>query len=102
VEEREIAILVGSNGAVKTSNLDGIVILFRSIWRVSCLNDDISRSQTHQIVRRGLALVPEDRQGEGVVQIMSIQANMTLSDFSLQGFRRAGRWLNPQKEESCV
>ncbi|HFT0568772.1 TPA: sugar ABC transporter ATP-binding protein [Klebsiella pneumoniae] len=38
----------------------------------------------------------------GVVQMMSIQANMTLSDFSLQGFRRAWRWLNPQKEESCV
>ncbi|STW70804.1 sugar ABC transporter ATP-binding protein [Klebsiella pneumoniae] len=34
--------------------------------------------------------------------MMSIQANMTLSDFSLQGFRRAWRWLNPQKEESCV
>ncbi|STU64992.1 sugar ABC transporter ATP-binding protein [Klebsiella pneumoniae] len=34
--------------------------------------------------------------------MMSIQANMTLSDFSLQGFRRAWRWLNPQKEETCV
>ncbi len=32
----------------------------RSSGRVSFLNDDISRSQTHQIVRRGLALVPED------------------------------------------
>jgi erythritol transport system ATP-binding protein len=42
--------------------------------------------------------VPEDRQGEGVVQMMSIQSNMTLSDFSLQGFRRAWQWLNPQKE----
>lgn len=41
-------------------------------------------------VLKGLALVPEDRQGEGVVQMMSIQSNMTLSDFSLQGFRRAG------------
>lgn len=46
--------------------------------------------------------MPEDRQGEGVVQMMSIQANMTLSDFSLQGFRRAWRWLNPQKEDTCV
>ncbi|BDY93265.1 hypothetical protein MUTS15_19220 [Escherichia coli] len=47
--------------------------------------------------QKGLALVPEDRQGEGVVQMMSIQSNMTLSDFSLQGFRRAWKWLNPQK-----
>ena len=37
-------------------------------------------------LKKGLALVPEDRQGEGVVQMMSIQSNMTLSDFSLQGF----------------
>ena len=102
VYNREIVTLIGSNGAGKTSTLNGIVNLVRSSGRVSFLNDDISRSQTHQIVRRGLALVPEDRQGEGVVQMMSIQANMTLSDFSLQGFRRAWRWLNPQKEESCV
>mgnify|MGYP000143375805 CR=1 FL=1 len=46
--------------------------------------------------------MPEDRQGEGVVQMMSIQSNMTLSDFSLQGFRRAWKWLNPHKEQSSV
>ncbi len=46
--------------------------------------------------------MPEDRQGEGVVQMMSIQANMTLSDFSLQGFRRASALVEPAKEESCV
>ena len=46
--------------------------------------------------------MPEDRQGEGVVQMMSIQSNMTLSDLSLQGFRRAWKWLNPQKEQDNV
>ncbi|EMX4846864.1 sugar ABC transporter ATP-binding protein, partial [Escherichia coli] len=35
-------------------------------------------------------------------QMMSIQSNMTLSDFSLQGFRRAWKWLNPQKESASV
>ena len=69
VYDREIVTLIGSNGAGKTSTLNGIVNLVRSSGRVSFLNDDISRSQTHQIVRRGLALVPEDRQGEGVVQM---------------------------------
>ncbi|MCX2582148.1 sugar ABC transporter ATP-binding protein, partial [Klebsiella pneumoniae] len=59
------------------------------------------KSRFQQRLKKGLALVPEDRQGEGVVQMMSIQANMTLSDFSLQGFRRAWRWLNQQKEETC-
>ena len=64
--------------------------------------ESIGKSRFQQRRKKGLALVPEDRQGEGVVQMMSIQANMTLSDFSLQGFRRAWRWLNPQKEETCV
>ena len=59
VYDREIVTLIGSNGAGKTSTLNGIVNLVRSSGRVSFLNDDISRSQTHQIVRRGLALVPE-------------------------------------------
>lgn len=51
--------------------------------------ESIGKSRFQQRLKKGLALVPEDRQGEGVVQMMSIQANMTLSDFSLQGFRRA-------------
>ena len=46
--------------------------------------------------------MPEDRQGEGMIQMMSIQSNMTLSDFSLQGFRRARKWLNPQQESASV
>ncbi|HHC2845361.1 amino acid ABC transporter ATP-binding protein [Klebsiella pneumoniae] len=57
VYDREIVTLIGSNGAGKTSTLNGIVNLVRSSGRVSFLNDDISRSQTHQIVRRGLALL---------------------------------------------
>ena len=52
VYDREIVTLIGSNGAGKTSTLNGIVNLVRSSGRVSFLNDDISRSQTHQIVRR--------------------------------------------------
>ncbi len=51
VYDREIVTLIGSNGAGKTSTLNGIVNLVRSSGRVSFLNDDISRSQTHQIVR---------------------------------------------------
>lgn len=48
VYDREIVTLIGSNGAGKTSTLNGIVNLVRSSGRVSFLNDDISRSQTHR------------------------------------------------------
>ena len=61
IHDREIVTLIGSNGAGKTSTLNGIVNLVRSTGRVNFLNEDISRSQTHQIVRKGLALVPEGR-----------------------------------------
>ncbi len=60
--------------------------------------ESIGKSRFQQRLKKGLALVPEDRQGEGVVQMMSIQANMTLSDFSLQVPPR-WRWLNPQRRD---
>lgn len=43
VYDREIVTLIGSNGAGKTSTLNGIVNLVRSSGRVSFLNDDISQ-----------------------------------------------------------
>ena len=76
VYDREIVTLIGSNGAGKTSTLNGIVNLVRSSGRVSFLNDDISRSQTHQIVRRGLALVPEGRR---VFTNLTIEENLRMA-----------------------
>lgn len=61
INDREIVTLIGSNGAGKTSTLNGIVNMVRSSGTVNFLNEDISRSQTHHIVRKGLALVPEGR-----------------------------------------
>ena len=62
----------------------------------------VDKSSFQQRLKKGIALVTEDRQTEGVVQRMSITANMTLSDLSLRGFRRALRLLNPQKEQRRV
>ncbi|MGO7565031.1 hypothetical protein ACC754_37870, partial [Rhizobium johnstonii] len=41
---------------------------------------------TTRRIRRGLALIPEDRQLEGLVQVLSIASNLTLS--SLGRFTR--------------
>ncbi|NDL63301.1 sugar ABC transporter ATP-binding protein [Acerihabitans arboris] len=38
---------------------------------------------------RGMALVPEDRQAEGLVQLLSVKINMTLSSLCGKGFWRA-------------
>ncbi len=50
-------------------------------------------------IRRGLALVPEDRQGAGLVQSLSVASNATLS--SLWRFVR-GFWLDGPRERSAV
>ncbi len=50
-------------------------------------------------IRRGLTLIPEDRQREGLVQIMSVADNMTLA--SLWKFVKAGcHLLNNQRKQS--
>lgn len=99
----EVIGIYGLLGAGRTELFKGLVGLMPCQRGEVHLNgESIGKSRFQQRLKKGLALVPEDRQGEGVVQMMSIQANMTLSDFSLQGFRRAWRWLNPQKEETCV
>ncbi len=86
VYDREIVTLIGSNGAGKTSTLNGIVNPVRSSGRVSFLNDDISRSQTHQIVRRGLALVPEGRR---VFTNLTIEENLRMGAYNnLAGYAR--------------
>ncbi len=79
IYDREIVTLIGSNGAGKTSTLNGIVNLVRSTGRVNFLNEDISRSQTHQIVRKGLALVPEGRR---IFTNLTIEENLRMGAYN--------------------
>lgn len=99
----EVIGIYGLLGAGRTELFKGLVGLMPCQSGNVHLNGEyIDKAPFQARLKKGLALVPEDRQGEGVVQMMSIQSNMTLSDFSLQGFRRAWKWLNPQKEIACV
>ncbi|AWT19808.1 sugar ABC transporter ATP-binding protein [Klebsiella michiganensis] len=99
----EVIGIYGLLGAGRTELFKGLVGLMPCQGGNVHLNgENIDKAPFQARLKKGLALVPEDRQGEGVVQMMSIQSNMTLSDFSLQGFRRAWKWLNPQKEIACV
>ncbi|MTH44832.1 sugar ABC transporter ATP-binding protein [Intestinirhabdus alba] len=99
----EVIGIYGLLGAGRTELFKGLVGLMPcQSGRVHLNGERIDRAPFQARLKKGLALVPEDRQGEGVVQMMSIQSNMTLSDFSLQGFRRAWKWLNPQQEQASV
>ncbi|TLD84467.1 ABC transporter ATP-binding protein [Helicobacter sp. MIT 11-5569] len=61
IEEHEIITLIGSNGAGKTSTLNGIVHSVKTKGVVRFFGADISKIPTHKIIQRGIALVPEGR-----------------------------------------
>ena len=61
IEEHEIITLIGSNGAGKTSSLNGIVHSVKTKGKVRFFGANISKVPTHRIIRRGIALVPEGR-----------------------------------------
>ena len=62
VGEGEVVALLGRNGAGKTTTFRAIVgLLARREGRIAFRGRDISRAATHDIVRAGLAYVPEDR-----------------------------------------
>ncbi len=95
--------IYGLLGAGRTELFKGLIGLMHCQSGSVLLNgENLAKRNFQQRLKRGIALVPEDRQAEGVVQLMSITANMTLSDLSLRGFRRALRMLNPGKENQRV
>ncbi|WP_058910423.1 sugar ABC transporter ATP-binding protein [Entomohabitans teleogrylli] len=99
----EVIGIYGLLGAGRTELFKGLIGMMPCQQGNIHLNGEcLDRLRFQQRLKKGIALVPEDRQGEGVVQMMSIKSNMTLSDLSLRGFRRAWRWLNPGKERENV
>jgi branched-chain amino acid transport system ATP-binding protein len=62
VKRGEVVALMGRNGAGKSTTLKTLMgMLPRRAGRVQFLGHDIARDAPHQIARRGLGYVPEDR-----------------------------------------
>jgi len=62
LEEGEVVTLIGRNGAGKTTTLRSIMGIARpSRGRVTLRGEDLTRRPTHEIARRGIAWVPEER-----------------------------------------
>lgn len=99
----EVIGIYGLLGAGRTELFKGLIGLMHcQSGKVHLDGQSLEKRTFQQRLKRGIALVPEDRKGEGVVALMSITANMTLSDLSLRGFRRALRMLSPAKENQRV
>jgi len=75
IERNHIVTLIGSNGAGKTSTLNAIVNAVKKKGTVLFEGRDISKHPTHQIVREGIALVPEGRR---VFINLSVEENLRM------------------------
>lgn len=80
VEEGEICVILGANGAGKTSLLKAIAGLIRpqNGSRIAISDVDITNARPDQIVEAGLALVPE---GRGIFGDLRVAENLRLGAY---------------------
>ena len=79
VKAGNIVTLIGANGAGKTSTLNAIVNVVKKSGQVIFNELDISNYRTDQIVREGLALVPEGRK---VFVNLTVDENLRMGAFN--------------------
>jgi branched-chain amino acid transport system ATP-binding protein len=80
VEEGQIVALIGANGAGKSSTLRAVSgVLRKAGGRVLFRGTEITRARPHEIVRLGLAQVPE---GRAILATMSVQENLELGGYT--------------------
>jgi branched-chain amino acid transport system ATP-binding protein len=81
VEEGEIVTLIGANGAGKSTILNTIAGLQRAdSGEIRYRDTDITSLQAHDVVKRGLALVPEGRR---IFGNLTVYENLRLAGFQL-------------------
>ena len=96
----EIVGIYGLMGAGRTELLECLMGLHPEMsGTVSLGTEALDRMDTSMRIARGLAMAPEDRQVSGLVQSLSVLANITLS--SLGRFAR-GLWLSSASETAAA
>jgi erythritol transport system ATP-binding protein len=100
VRAGEIVCIYGLMGAGRTELLEAIAgRVPMTGGRVLLEGKDVSRLSIAGRISKGLALVPEDRQRDGLVQTMSVGENMSLA--SIRTFVK-GLLLSHSREQSLV
>ncbi len=80
VEEGEIVTLIGANGAGKTTTLRVITMLLPPReGQVLLHGEDLSQYRTHEIVLKGISMVPE---GRGVFARLTVLENLELGAYT--------------------
>ena len=81
VDQGEIVTLIGGNGAGKTTTLRTISGLLKPrAGNIILEGEDLERYKAHQIVYKGVAMVPE---GRGVFARLSVSENLDLGAYSV-------------------
>ena len=80
VEQGEIVTLIGANGAGKTTTLRAISgLLPPREGSITFDNEDLSRYKAHDVVYKGVAMVPE---GRGVFARLTVFENLDMGAYS--------------------
>jgi branched-chain amino acid transport system ATP-binding protein len=80
VRERELVTLIGANGAGKTTTLKAIAGWLRPVrGSIEYAGRDITGRPAHELVRVGVALVPE---GRGVFGRLTIEENLAMGAYT--------------------
>lgn len=85
VEPGEVVVLLGSNGAGKTSTLRAVAGLIRSSGSVTWDGAEISHAPAYRRTRLGLSLVPEGRR---VFAPLTVEENLDLGAYGTRSSRR--------------
>ena len=100
VRAGEIVCIYGLMGAGRTELLEAVAGRGAlSGGRVMLENENMERSSLAQRIGKGLVLVPEDRQRDGLVQTMTVGRNLSLA--SIGAFVRAFL-LSPFREKALI
>jgi branched-chain amino acid transport system ATP-binding protein len=79
VDKGELVCLIGANGAGKTTTLKGICgLLPVKAGKIRYAGDDVTGKPAFQLVKRGLAMVPE---GRGVFGALTIEENLAMGAY---------------------
>ena len=88
VHEHEIVALIGANGAGKSTTLRTISGLLRSkTGSISFLDENISHTEAHKLVSKGIAQVPE---GRHIFLQMTVQENLEMGAYVNSSNVKAG------------
>lgn len=82
VEKGEIVTLIGANGAGKSTTLKTVTGLLRPRQgSVTFDGEDLSAYKAHQVVNKGMAMVPE---GRGIFASLTVSENLDMGAYTRQ------------------